>query len=205
MKYFIGISIALIGLFVFGVVLETKYSFALKIVFSIVFFVIDFFWEFSVLNRNFESDFKIRSQKKTMSIFDIGVALFWTLYILFLTDFKESLSFLIFVFWVFPISEFIMRFLYKAKKPYTILVKDNELILNKRWIKKRKLSKLNQIQFDRFNKNLKLVFEKKTAISFKTTEYKIEDIQSLIAILIDKSENKVILPENYKYKKVTNN
>ena len=200
MKYFIGILITLIGLFVFGIILKTQYSFALKIIFSTVFFILAFLWEYSVLNKNFKSDFKMRSQKKVVSVFQIGMAAFWTLYILFLTDYKESLRFLIFVFWAMPIAEFIMWFIYRSKKPYTLFVNGNELILNKRWIQKRDLTQLNQIQFDRFSKNLKLNFEKKREISIKTTEYKVKEIQSLIDILIEKSEHNVFVPENYKPK-----
>ena len=200
MKYFIGILISIIGLYVFGIILKTDYSYPLKIVFTTGFFIIAFLWEYSVLNKSFESDFKIRSQKKTISFFDIGMASFWTIYILFLTDFRESFSSLIFVFWAIPITEFLMWFIYKKQKPYTLFINGNELILNRRWILKRNLTELTQIQYDRFSKNLKLDFKTKRPVSIKATEYKTDEIQKLLEILIEKSENNVFVPNNYEPK-----
>jgi hypothetical protein len=94
-------------------------------------------------------------------------------------------------------AELIMWFVYKKKKPFTIFIKENELILNKRWTQKRNLTELTQIQFDRLNKNLKLDFQSKSGISIKTTEYKIEEIQTLLGILIEQSKNEVFRPKNY--------
>mgnify|MGYP006151248227 CR=1 FL=1 len=89
-----------------------------------------------------------------------------------------------------------MWFIYKKKKPFTLFIKDNELILNKPWTQKRNLTELTQIQFDRFSKNLKLDFKSKSGVSIKTTEYKTDEIQTLLGILIDKSENEVSIPNN---------
>ena len=200
MKYFIAILISLIGLFVFGTILKTEYSFALEITFTILTFIIAFFWEYSLFNKTFDSDFKIKSQRKTISLFDIGMATFWTLYILLLSDNSETLSYLTFVFWAIPFSEFIMWFIYKKKKPHTIFINDNELILNRRWILKRNLTELTQIQYDRFSENLKLDFKTKREVSIKVTEYKTDEIQKLLEILIEKSENNVFVPNNYEPK-----
>jgi hypothetical protein len=128
------------------------------------------------------------------------MATFWTLYILLLNDNSETLSYLVFVFWAIPFSEFIMWLIYKKKKPYTIFIKGNELILNRRWILKRNLTELTQIQYDRFSKNLKLDFKTKRVVSIKTTEYKTEEIQTLLEILIEKSENDIFIPNNYEPK-----
>ncbi|MGJ8734593.1 MAG: hypothetical protein ACSHW4_15665, partial [Cellulophaga sp.] len=59
---------------------------------------------------------------------------------------------------------------------------------------------LTQIRFDRFSKNLKLDFKSKSEISIKTTEYRTDEIQTLLGILIEKSENEVFIPNNYKPK-----
>ena len=69
---------------------------------------------------------------------------------------SETHRSVIFAFWAISFSEFIMVFVYKKKKPYTIFIKDNELILNRRWTLKRNLTELIQIRYDRFSKNLKL-------------------------------------------------
>jgi hypothetical protein len=115
-------------------------------------------------------------------------------------DNYRNVIFLIFIFWTFPLTDLIMWFIYKKKKPFTVFIRDNELILNKRWTQKRNLTELTQIQFDRFSKNLKLDFKSKSGISIKTTEYKTDEIQSLLEILIEKSENEVFVPNNYEQK-----
>ena len=200
MKYFIAIVISLIGLFVFGTILKTEYSLALEITFTILTFIIAFFWENSLFKKTFDSDFKIKSQRKTISLFDIGMAIFWTIYLLILSDNSDTLSYLVFVFWAIPFSEFIMWFIYKKQKPYTLFIKGNELILNRRWIVKRNLTELTQIQYDRFSKNLKLDFKTKREVSIKATEYNTDEIQKLLEILIEKSENNVFVPNNYEPK-----
>ncbi|TLG99004.1 hypothetical protein BZARG_03590, partial [Bizionia argentinensis JUB59] len=86
------------------------------------------------------------------------------------------------------------------KKPYTLFIKDNELILNNRWTQKRNLNELTQIQFDRFSKNLKLDFKSKSTVTIKTVEYNVEDIEKLLEIMIEKSENNVFIPQNYESK-----
>jgi hypothetical protein len=93
-----------------------------------------------------------------------------------------------------------MWFIYKKQKPYTLFIKGNELILNRRWILKRNLTELTQIQYDRCSKNLKLDFKTKREVSIKTTEYKTDEIQKLLEILIEKSENNVFVPNNYEPK-----
>ena len=200
MKYYIAILISLIGLFVFGTILKTEYSPALEITFTILTFIIAFFWEYSLFNETINSDFKIKSQRKTISLFDIGMATFWTLYILLLSDNRETLGYLTFVFWAIPFSEFIMWFIYKKKKPYTIFINENELILKRRWTLKRNLTELTQIQYDRFSKNLKLDFKTKREVSIKVSEYNTDEIKKLIEILIEKSENNIFVPNNYESK-----
>ena len=93
-----------------------------------------------------------------------------------------------------------MWFIYKKKKPYTIFIKGNVLILNRRWNLKRNLTELTQIKYDRFSKNLKLDFKTKREVSIKSTEYKTDEIQRLLEILIEKSENNIFVPDNYEPK-----
>ncbi|WP_422103989.1 hypothetical protein [Winogradskyella sp.] len=200
MKYFIALVISLIGLFVFGIILETEYAHELKTVFIFLTLLFAFLWEYSVLGKIFESDFKLRSQRKSIGIFDIGYALCWTLFILFLSDHSESLVYLVFAFWAIPFAELMMWFVYKKQKPFTLFINGDELILNNRWTQKRNLTELTQIRYDRFSKNLKLYFKSKSHIPIKTKEYHVDDIQKLFEILIEKSEYKVSIPQNYEPK-----
>ena len=88
----------------------------------------------------------------------------------------------------------------QKEKPFTVFIKDNELILLKYGTKKRNLKELTQIRFDRFSKILKLDFKSESKVSIKATEYKPDDIKKLLGILIEKSENDVFTPQNYTLK-----
>ena len=180
--------------------METEFPITLNILLVVLIFLTSFFWEYSALNNNFESDFKIRSQRKKIGIFDFVNAIIWTGILVFWDYNSDSLIFLALIFWSFPIVGLIMRFIYKKKKPFTLFIKDNELILSNRWTQKRNLTELTQIRFDRFSKNLKLDFKSKSEISIKTSEFNVDDIQKLLEILIAKSENNVFIPNNYEPK-----
>mgnify|MGYP003665661914 CR=1 FL=1 len=199
MKYFITL-ILLITVLTYMELMETEFPLVLNIALVILIFLTVFFWEYSVFKNNIKADFKIRSQRKTISILEIGMAIAWTSIVLFLSGNRITFSYLIFVFWSIPFSEFIMWFIYKKKKPYNIFIKGNELILNRRWNLKRNLTKLTQIRYDRFSKNLKLDFKSKFEISIKSSEYNTDDIEKLLEILIEKSENNISIPNNYKPK-----
>ena len=184
----------------YGQVMETEFPLVLNITLLVLILLTPVLWEYSILNKNYESDFKMKSQRKTFGIFELINAIAWTLLLWFGNDNYKNVIFLIFIFWTFPISDLIMWFIYKKRKPYTLFIKDNEIILNKRWTQKRNLTELTQIGFDRLSKNLKLDFKSKSELSIKTTEYKTDEIQSLLEILIEKSENEVFVPNNYEPK-----
>jgi|GEM_PF-4040450 len=193
MKYFIPLILLIITL-TYGQIMETEFPLILNIILVVSILLTTVLWEYSVLNKNYESDFKMRSQRKVIGIFELINAIAFTLLLSFPDYSYKDAIFLILIFWTFPLTELIMWFVYKKEKPFTLFIKENELILNKRWTQKRNLTELTQIQFDRFSKNLKLDFKSKSGISIKTTEYKTDDIQTLLEILIEKSENEVFVP-----------
>lgn len=196
MKYFIGL-ISLIIILTYEQIMEIEFPLVLNIILIVSILLTTVLWEYSVLNKNYESDFKMRSQRKVIEIFELIKPVAWTLLLYFSNDSYKDVIFLILIFWTFPLTEVIMCFVYKKKKPFTLFIKDNELILNIRWTQKRNLTELTQIHFDRFSKNLELDFKSNTGVSIKTTEYKTEEIQTLLGILIEKSENEVFIPKNY--------
>ena len=196
MKYFVTLTLLIIILF-YGQIMENEFPLVLNIILIVSILLTTVLWEFSVLNKNYESDFKMQSQRKVIGKFELINAFVWTILLSFnIGDFKNTI-FLILIFWTFPLTELIMWIVYKKKKPFTIFIIENEMILKKRWTQKRNLTELTQIQFDRFNKELKLDFKSKSGISIKTTEYKTDEIQILLGILIEKSENEVFIPKNY--------
>ncbi|WP_406684366.1 hypothetical protein N1F78_01145 [Seonamhaeicola sp. MEBiC1930] len=201
MKYFI-VLILLLGTLCYGLVTDAEFSTFLNASLLFLIFLTLFVWEYSVLNKNFESDFKIKSYGKKINGFSMTIASFWTA-LLILNKYYDSFIFLVLFLWAHSIIEFTFHFIYKAKKPFTLFIKENEIILNKSWAQKRNLIELTQIRYDRFSKKLKLKFKSKSEISINTTDYKTEDIQKLMGILIEKSEHNVCIPQNYEPNKKT--
>jgi hypothetical protein len=199
MKYFITLAI-LFSVFVYFQISELEYNLNQNIGLVCLMYLTLFLWEYSILNKTYESNFKIRSQRKIIDIYELMYIISWTV-LLSIPNYQYKNHILIIVFfWGFPIIDLFMWFVYKTKKPFTIFIKEDELILNTRWIKKRNLTEVTQIKFDLFSKNLKLNFKSKAEISIKTTEYKVEDIKKLLEIMIEKSSHNIFIPQNYKPK-----
>lgn len=196
MKYFI-VLITLISILTYDQVMNTEFPFIIKILLVALIFLTMFMWEYSIFNKRYVADFKLRSQRKTFGIFDFFNVIFWSLFLWFGYSNNKNIYFLILIFWCSTLVELVMWFIYKKKKPYTIFIKDKVLILNERWTQKRNLTELIKIKFDRINKNLKLEFKSKSSVSIKTSEYKSDDIKTLLEVLIKKSENAVSIPKNY--------
>ena len=199
MKYFITLILLLTALS-YGQIMEPEFPLVVNIVLILLILLTPVFWEYSVLNKNYESDFKMQSQRKILGVYELIYAIAWTILLSFSNDNYNDVIFLILIFWTFPLAELVLLFIYKKKKPFTVFIKENQLILVKRWTQKRNLTELTQIRFDRFGKNLKLDFKSKSEISIKTTEYNADDIQKLLEILLEKSENNVFIPNNYEPK-----
>ena len=197
MKYNITIIILILVLIV-GQILDSYYTLFLGIITVGLIYLIVFLWEFSIFKKDFESDYKFRSQRNSINIYNICIALLWTTLYLTQDNVSQFEIFMITCFWSLPLIEFIMCFIYKANKPFTIFIKDDELIINKRWFNIRSLPNLIQISYNSITKNLSLDFKSKSEITINTKEYKTVDIEKLLEIAIEKSDYNVFVPNNYK-------
>ena len=196
MRYLIGILISLIVYINFSYS-DNQFIIYFNILLCLLLYLLIFLQENSVFDKNYESDFKIQSQKKLPTFFYLGPMTFWTLLIYF-GSFKTSTKiFLILFIYTSFILELIMFFLYKKKKPYTLFIKNNELMLLEKGNQKRDLIGLNRILFDRFNKNIEFTFDKGFKLKINTIDYKKEDIDKLLDIVIEKSKHPVFIPKNY--------
>ena len=196
MKYFVTL-ILLIAILAYGQIFEPNFPNAVNIGLVFLILLTAVLLEYPPLKKNFESDFKMRSQRKIIGRFGLLSAVAWTIFWWFGTEDYKDILFLTFLFWIFPLAEIIVWFIYKREKPYTLFIKDNELTINSRWIQRRNLTELKEIRFDRISKILKLDFESNSTVVIKTLEYKPEDIGKLLEIIIEKSENNVFIPLNF--------
>ena len=114
MKYFITL-IFLIIILTYGQVFESGFSVFVNVTLVLLILIIPVLCEYSILSKNYESDFKIKTQRKQIRIFEFINAIAWTLLLWFSNDNKKSLLFLIVVFWTFPLTDIILWFIYKKK------------------------------------------------------------------------------------------
>ena len=197
MKYFITL-ILLIAILSYGQIFEPNFPIAVNIALVFFIFLTAVILEYTPLKKNFESDFQMRSQWKIIGKFGLVSAVAWTTFWVLGTNNYRDILFFIIIFWIFPVAEIIIWFIYKREKPYILFIKENELTINSRWIQRRNLSELKEIRFDRISKILKLDFESNSTIAIKKMEYNEEDVDRLVEIIIEKSENNIFIPLNYK-------
>ena len=186
MKYFI-ILILSIAILSYGQIFEPGFPTAINIALTFLILLTAVLLEYTPLKKNFESDFQMRSQRKIIGKFDLVSAVAWTTFWWLGTNNYRDILFFIIIFWIFPVAEIIIWFIYKREKPYTLFIKENELTINSRWVQRRNLSELKEIRFDRISKILKLDFESNSTIAIKTMEYNEKDIERLLEIIVAKS------------------
>ena len=117
MKYFITLILLLTALS-YGQIMEPEFPLVVNIVLILLISLTPVFWEYSVLNKNYESDFKMQSQRKVIGVYELIYAIAWTLLLSFSNDNYNDVIFLILIFWTFPLAELILWFIYKKKKPF---------------------------------------------------------------------------------------
>lgn len=193
MKYLI-ILISLIATLAYGQIFEPEFPIVVNIILVLSILLTAVLLEYPNLKENLEFDFKIISQRKVIGKFDLLIAVAWTILWWFSNDNFKDIIFIIFIPWIIPLAEIIVGFIYKREKPFTLFIKEKELILNNRWTQRRNLTELKEIQFDRISKNLKLDFKTKSTILIKIREYNYEDIEKFLEVITEKSENNVFIP-----------
>ena len=196
MKYSVGIILLIIVFFI-SLFNKNEFTIYFNILLLILFYLVLFLMEYSVFDKTYDSDFKIQSQRKILSkryyLFVFGYTIF-----IVLVDFQTSTKILFILFiWTSLILEIIMYHLYKKKKPFTIFIKKNELIIANKGVHKRDVSGLNRVLFDRISKAFELRFDRGYKLNISTRNYKKEDIDKLLEIIIEKSEHPVFIPKNY--------
>jgi len=184
-RLFFALIILLAGSF-----LLIKAPFFINIIIVVSVYIAIIFWEFLVFQRSFHADFKMRSQKKEIDIFDILLSIYWTFIILGLNDYEKQYRdfLLVLLVWSLPIISLLLYFVYKKKKPFTVFINDDELILNNRWVQRRNLKFLIRINESTFTNELKLNFKGKSEVSFFIKDYQSEDIQEFLRIITAKTE-----------------
>ncbi|NRD21178.1 hypothetical protein HNV08_14055 [Winogradskyella eckloniae] len=195
MKYFIAIII-LVCCLIASQLWDTYYSTYLCISIVVLIYFILFSWELSIFKNNFKNEYKFRSQKKSLDVFDLIFAILISALYLAQDNISEFEILFIMCLWSKSIVSCVMWFIYKVKKPYKIFINEDKLYLNQQWFKMRLLPNLIQINYNRITKTLNLEFKIKSDISINIKDYKPEDIEKLLELCLEKSEHNVFIPNN---------
>ncbi|MCI2229242.1 hypothetical protein MC378_08690 [Polaribacter sp. MSW13] len=197
MKYsfsLISLLIIFVALFFF----EGPIVLFLKLLIIPSFYLILFYWEYSVFDKKIESSFKIKSQKKLITWYHSFFVIQMTMITINL-NFDTSTKIILLLFtWTAIVLDIIIFFLYKKKKPYTLFIRNNEFIFIEKWTNKRDITGLNRILFDRISKKLEFRFDDNYKLKINTLEYKKADIDKLLELLLEKSNYPISIPNNYK-------
>ena len=199
MKYSVGIGVIIsIIIFLNLSFSDNQFTVYFNILLFILFYLVAFLSEYSVFNYKLDSDFKIRSQKKLPKVHYFLGLIFLTI-LIYANSYKiTSKIFYISFIWTSFILEIIMYFLYKKKKPFTLFIKKEKILLIDKGKQERDIAGLNRVLFDRFSKKFELRFDIGYKLKINTRVYKKEDVDKLLEKLQEKSKYSISIPNNYK-------
>jgi len=162
------------------------------------FILIRSFLEYTALKKDFPFRFKIRSQRKEIPKIDFFLVSFFTAFLLLDESPQTDSSYAsLIIFWSILLYDFLIWLVYKKKKPFTIFVDENQLITTTSLKQERDIHKLNEIKFDRITKSFILYFKGQYQLSIKTKNYKKQDIDHLLELLMKTSHYELSIPQNY--------
>ena len=194
-RYFIPLIIVT-SVLLYGQISKPPFSVTVNVILVVLFLLFLLMWESAVVNNDFDAQLKFRKRSKAPQPIILFFAVFFSVQ-LWGYELFNTLTYMVLLIWIVLVKEVIMIYVYRIKRPVGIFITGNEFIQNNNWTEKRDLRNLQQIQYDRISKSLKLDFIKKRELSVNTSEYKKEDIEQLLEILIERSEHSVFVPENY--------
>lgn len=154
-------------------------------------------WEYPVFKEKIKFDFHIKIKRPRFPLFYLAFVL---LHIYLSTDDNNAsddrtkgfiLLFSLFI--VLQIGSWIAHYI---KKPITIGVIGNDLMVFNRWPAKRNLKNVVDIEYSRLSKDLKITFKKKSSIWIVVSEFDAVDIHRLLDLIWEKSDSQIRIPRN---------
>lgn len=149
----------------------------------------------SVLKRKFTGQLIIKKNKSHISLLPLLVSLN---FILLGIAGEKSRVYIPLLFLVAIIAIFISGFIYSKKNTVSIVVKDNELLINGAWITKRDIDTLTAISLNGFSNKLTFSFIDRSSVSVDYADYRSTDMADLISYLHQFSKHKLYMSENIK-------
>lgn len=146
---------------------------------------------------SFKYDYRFRKIKKIMTWRDWWYSPVLIITYFYLTE-SQDLYGLIILYSIWYISYIIGHVLIRYKKPYTMIIKNNVLMVNDlAECDKRILLQAHKLGFSLRNEKLVIYFKTEGALQINAREYQVKDLEEFIELIIEKSEHDLERPYHY--------
>lgn len=147
----------------------------------------------SIIKRNLSGQIVIRKQKQNIGVSSILLTLTWTVFAI--VGQKDDI-YVALLFWILLLAGLISNRIYKKERPISIVVNNNDLLINNVWLIKRNTKTLTRISLNGLTDNIALSFSDQSAITIDRRNYNDADITTLLRYLTEQSAQKVTFSEN---------
>lgn len=156
----------------------------------------------STIKRRLSGQLTIRKQKQNIGFSSVSLVLFWTLFAI---AGQEDDIYVALLFWVLLLADMISNRIYKKEKPISIVVNNNELLINDVRIIKRNIESITKINLSGLTDNITFSFSDKSPITIDLGNYNYDDIKTLVSYLAEHSKQNITISENLKRDITTTN
>ncbi|NNV53819.1 hypothetical protein [Limnovirga soli] len=195
MKKQLIILIIYLGILMSTTFVDIPYSNSIVIVLTVLFFGYLIYEFNNIANTKIEGDLILRRQTKMVRPLFILLALIPSVsYFI-----NNRINFLqILLFWSVVIFDIVISIFTKRLKPIGMVIKEKKLILNDFRNTNRNLSQLKSMKLNGLTDEIEMTFVNEKRLYINRSEYLAIDIESLISICIDASQEQLSISDNLK-------
>lgn len=143
-----------------------------------------FFLTKFVMNREINGEINIRKQRHTPNYFILGLVFIWTLVAI---SSKRNGYIIPVLLLSFFINDLLANQLYKKMKPVFICIKDEELILNGIWVKRRNIKECKEVNIISLTNKLIFSFNDNSPLEIDKGDFSDNDLLALIEYIKERS------------------
>lgn len=178
-----------------AIFVDIPYSNSIVIGLTVLFLGYMIFEFYNLANNKIEGDLVLRRQSKRVRLLFVFLALIPS--VGYLIDGRINLP-QIFLSWSIVIFDIVISVLTKRLKPIGIVIKEKNLIVNDFRNTTRNLSQLKSLKLNGLNDQIQMTFVNEKQLYIMRSEYLSLDIESLISICIERSQEQLSISDNLK-------
>lgn len=157
---------------------------------------------YNIARQNVVGEFIFRQQKKSSILFIINLVIAIVLTLVY-SNAKSlnsnSLNIVLVGFWwIAVLFHLVNNILISKLKPISLIINDNQIVLNFPFKSIREISEITQIKLNGLTDEIKIHFKKKSSLIIQRGEYKPLDIEQFIALCNERSKGNIIISDNLK-------